>query len=129
MAASLPSTATSSSESLSAIQASSIRSRLHGTVGDYKDVCIASTQHSRHRGYSNWSGSTRRTTSAFGDPKYYTNQLISTDKPDVMIKVPNFDVLFEDICKVSPLARQALTDDHPVGLNGIGKGELELARV
>lgn len=71
-----------------------ILSHLLVVIFYYSNVCIATT-HSPHRGYSNWSGSTRRTISAFGDPKYFTNQYITTDKPDVMILVPNFDVLFE----------------------------------
>ena len=36
-----------------------------------------------------------KTISAFGDPKYFTDNYIPSNKPGVMIKVPNFDVLFE----------------------------------
>jgi hypothetical protein len=39
--------------------------------------------------------SSTRNRCAFGDPKYFTDNYISTNKPGVRIKVPNFDVLFE----------------------------------
>ncbi|KAL3768121.1 hypothetical protein ACHAWO_008289 [Cyclotella atomus] len=65
--------------------------------------------------------SSPRSRCAFGDPKYFTGNYISTNKPGVRIKVPNFDVLFEDICKVSPLARQALDDECPGGLKALDK--------
>ena len=45
-------------------------------------------------------GTASKQLTAFGNPKYYSNKLIKADKPGVMLKVPNFDVLFEEICKV-----------------------------
>ena len=58
--------------------------------------CCASTEYlhvARHNYSSRFHSS--RTISAFGDPKYFSDQYISSDKPGVKIKVPNFDVLFE----------------------------------
>lgn len=52
------------------------------------DFCIA------NRGYSTLTRPSR-TISAFGDPKYFTDNYIPSQEPGVMIKVPNFDVLFE----------------------------------
>ena len=52
----------------------------------------------RYRRFGTSSSSKQLT--AFGNPKYYSNKLIKADKPGVMLKVPNFDVLFEEICKV-----------------------------
>lgn len=60
-----------------------------------------------------------RLMAAFGNPKYFTNKYIPADKPGVVLKVPNFDVLFDEISKVSPLAKQALTEDNPGGINAI----------
>lgn len=57
------------------------------------------------------STSTKLITLAFGSPKYYTNKYIPADQPGVQLKVPNFDALFDEICKVSPLAKQALMED------------------
>ena len=63
---------------------------------------------------------------AFGDSKYYTpNRFVNADTPGVKLKVPNFDVLFEEILKVSPLAKQAAFDSKPRGLGGIGKSSDE----
>ena len=63
--------------------------------------------------------SSRRWVSAFGNPKFYTDKYISSNEPDVKLKVPNFDSLFDEICKVSPLAKQAITEDKPGGINAI----------
>lgn len=56
---------------------------------------------------------------AFGNPRYYTSDVIPSDKPGVNLKVPNFDVVFNKICKVSPLAKQAFYDDRPGGIASI----------
>ena len=50
--------------------------------------------------YRRFGTSSSKHVTAFGNPKYYSNKLIKADKPGVMLKVPNFDVLFEEICKV-----------------------------
>ena len=50
--------------------------------------------------YRRFGTSSSSTLLAFGNPKYYSNKLIKADKSGVLLKVPNFDVLFEDICKV-----------------------------
>lgn len=61
-----------------------------------------------------------RLMAAFGNPKYYTNKYLSAaEKPGVVLKVPNFDVLFDEICKISPLAKQAVTEDDPGGIGAI----------
>ena len=56
---------------------------------------------------------------AFGNPKYFTNRLIASDKPGVDLKVPDFPTLFDQICEVSPLAKQAFTDDNPGGFQAV----------
>mmetsp|Transcript_16319 Transcript_16319/g.29604 ORF Transcript_16319/g.29604 Transcript_16319/m.29604 type:complete len:300 (+) Transcript_16319:60-959(+) len=56
---------------------------------------------------------------AFGSPKYFTDKSIPSNKPGVVLKVPNFDVLFDHISNVSPLARQAMTEDNPGGIKAI----------
>lgn len=47
-----------------------------------------------NRGRLVWSRS-QEAVAAFGNPKYFTDRYISSNKPGVMIKLPNFDVLFE----------------------------------
>ena len=47
-----------------------------------------------NRGRLIWSRS-QEAVAAFGNPKYFTDRYISSNKPGVMIKLPNFDVLFE----------------------------------
>ena len=71
----------------------------------------------------------RRTLTCFGAPRFFTDKYTpslpvsssgrNADKPGVMLKLPNFDVLFDDIAKVSPLAKQALTEDKPLGIKAI----------
>lgn len=60
---------------------------------------------------------------AFGNPKYFTNKYVPANKDGVKLKVPNFDVLFDEICKVSPLAKQAFEQENPGGIKAIGKGD------
>mmetsp|Transcript_37865 Transcript_37865/g.61888 ORF Transcript_37865/g.61888 Transcript_37865/m.61888 type:complete len:366 (-) Transcript_37865:64-1161(-) len=60
-----------------------------------------------------------RLMAAFGNPKYFTDKYIPAGKPGVVLKVPNFDVLFDHISNVSPLARQAMTEDNPGGIKAI----------
>ena len=54
--------------------------------------------------YRRFGTSSSKRLAAFGNPKYYSNKLIKADKPGVMLKVPNFDILFEEICKVCCIA-------------------------
>jgi hypothetical protein len=56
---------------------------------------------------------------AFGNPKYYSETFVRSDKPGALLKVPKFDVLFEEIEKISPLARQALNEEKPPGIKAI----------
>lgn len=56
---------------------------------------------------------------AFGSPKYFTDKYIPADKPGTVLKVPDFDALFDEICKVSPLAKQAFAEDDPGGIKAI----------
>ena len=67
----------------------------------------------------NYYASSRRWMAAFGNPKYFTDKCIPADKEGVMLKVPNFDLMFDEIMKVSPLAKQALTEDKPGGIKAI----------
>lgn len=60
-----------------------------------------------------------RVIAAFGNPKSFTDKLIPATEPGVMLKVPKFDALFDEICKVSPLAKQAITEDNPGGINSV----------
>ena len=64
-------------------------------------------------------GSSRRLLTGFGNPRYFSDKCIPSDKPGVVLKLPNYDVLFDEIIKVSPLARQALTEDRPLGIKAI----------
>jgi hypothetical protein len=61
----------------------------------------------------------RRLLTGFGNPRYFSDKYIPSDKPGVVLKLPNYDVLFDEIIKVSPLARQALTEDCPLGIKAI----------
>lgn len=56
---------------------------------------------------------------AFGDPKYFSDKYIPANKPGVELKVPQFEAFFDEICKISPLAKQAMTEDKPGGLKAI----------
>ncbi|KAL7527727.1 hypothetical protein ACHAXR_002094, partial [Thalassiosira sp. AJA248-18] len=67
--------------------------------------------------------SSRRSMAAFGDSKYFTDRYIPADKPGVVLKVPNFDVLFAEIQKVSPLAKQAIMEDNPGGIKSISDAD------
>lgn len=103
------------------------------TAGFNSEICTAA---------STWSHPRNAIRLAFGNPKYFTDRYVSTNKPGVMIKLPNFEVLFEvslepsvtseaicltkksllqDVCKVSPLAKQALNEKNPGGINAISK--------
>ncbi|KAL7555228.1 hypothetical protein ACHAWF_018883 [Thalassiosira exigua] len=62
---------------------------------------------------------TKAAVAAFGDPRYFTERRIPSDVPGVSLRVPDFPVLFDEICKVSPLARQAMTEAKPGGLDAI----------
>lgn len=64
-----------------------------------------------------------RPVAAFGNPKYFTDKYIQSDKPGVLLKLPNIDVLLGEISKVSPLARQALTEDKPGGIKDISSAD------
>ena len=64
-------------------------------------------------------GSSRGLLAGFGNPRYFSDKFIPSDKPGIAIKLPNYDVLFDEIAKVSPLARQALTEDRPLGIKAI----------
>eukprot|EP00804_Cyclotella_cryptica_P012167 CCRYP_009851-RA/>CCRYP_009851-RA protein AED:0.04 eAED:0.04 QI:204/1/1/1/1/1/3/262/365 len=70
------------------------------------------------RRHVNWPCS-QEAVAAFGSSKYFTDRYISSNKPGVRIKLPNFEVLFEDICKVSPLAKQAFKHENPAGISAI----------
>ena len=65
----------------------------------------------------------RRLLVGFGNPKFFTDKYIPADQPGVMLKVPNFDAIFGEICAVSPLAKQALTMDQPGGIQSIDKSD------
>ncbi len=72
-----------------------------------------------------WSSRThvagaRRLLTGFGSPKFFTDKYVPANEAGVMLKVPNFDALFVEICAVSPLAKQALTD-QPGGIKSIDK--------
>lgn len=69
--------------------------------------------------------SSAKRVAAFGDSKYFTPNRVNADTPGVQLKVPNFDVLFDQILKVSPLAKQAVFDSKPQGLGGIDKSSDE----
>lgn len=56
---------------------------------------------------------------AFGSPKYFTDRYVQSDNPDVKLKVPDFDALFGEIQKCSPLARQAIEENRPLGISAI----------
>ena len=58
---------------------------------------------------------------AFGHPKYFIDKYIPSNKPGVTLKVPNYDVLFDEICKASPLAKQAIYEESPGGIKAINK--------
>ncbi|KAL3774631.1 hypothetical protein ACHAW5_009574 [Stephanodiscus triporus] len=60
-----------------------------------------------------------RLLTGFGDPRFFTDKYIPADKPGVALKLPNYDVLFDEISKVSPLARQALSESNPLGIKAI----------
>lgn len=65
----------------------------------------------------------RRSLIGFGNPKFFTDKYIPADQPGVLLKVPNFDAIFGEICAVSPLAKQALTLDQPGGIKSIDKSD------
>jgi len=71
-----------------------------------------------------FSSVSRNRVAAFGDPKYFTPYRVNADT-DVQLKVPNFDVLFDEILKASPLAKQAVFDSKPLGFDGIDKASDE----
>ncbi|KAL7441547.1 hypothetical protein ACHAXM_008117 [Skeletonema potamos] len=56
---------------------------------------------------------------AFGNPKYYSNSFVRSDKAGTVLKVPKFDVFFDELQKVSPLVKQALHDEKPGGIKAI----------
>ena len=61
---------------------------------------------------------------AFGDPRYFTDRRVPSNVPGVDLKVPDFDVLFEQLREVSPLADQAFAEAAPGGLPALrGGGE------
>ncbi len=64
----------------------------------------------------------RRLLTGFGSPKFFTDKYVPANQAGVMLKVPNFDALFGEICAVSPLAKQALTD-QPGGIKSIDKSD------
>ena len=75
-------------------------------------------------------GSRRTLMTCFGSPRFFSTDKYTpavpvsssgrnADKPGVMLKLPNFDILFDDIAKVSPLAKQALTEHKPLGIKAI----------
>jgi hypothetical protein len=55
----------------------------------------------------------------FGSPLYFTDNYIPSNAPGVSLKLPNYEALFDEICKVSPLAKQALTLGAPGGIRDI----------
>jgi len=59
---------------------------------------------------------------AFGNPKYYSNTFVRSDKAGSVLKVPKFDVLFDELQKVSPLVKQALHEEKPGGIKAIDDG-------
>mmetsp|Transcript_38996 Transcript_38996/g.81988 ORF Transcript_38996/g.81988 Transcript_38996/m.81988 type:complete len:385 (+) Transcript_38996:91-1245(+) len=67
--------------------------------------------------------SPRRFMAAFGHPKYFTDKYIPANEPGVVLKVPKFDVLFDELCKISPLAKQALTEPNPGGIKAINSSD------
>ena len=73
----------------------------------------------RQRRYKGPSFIPRKVIAAFGNPKYYSNNFIRADKPDSVLKVPKFDVFFDQLEKVSPLVKQALHDENPGGIKAI----------
>ena len=90
------------------------------TTAIYYDSPPAIPSFARRKGslhHPNYSS--RRWVAAFGNPKFYTDKYISSNEPDVKLKVPNFDALFDEICKVSPLAKHAITEDKPGGIKAI----------
>lgn len=56
---------------------------------------------------------------AFGSPKYYSDTFVRGDKPGTLLKVPNFDALFDELEKCSPLVKQALHDEKPQGIKAV----------
>lgn len=56
---------------------------------------------------------------AFGNPKYYSDKFVPADRNGVKLKVPKFDVLFDELEKVSPLVKQALHEEKPGGIAAI----------
>ncbi|KAL9186103.1 hypothetical protein ACHAXT_005341 [Thalassiosira profunda] len=66
--------------------------------------------------------STCRWPAAFGKP-VFTDKYIPSDVTGVVLKVPDFEAVFDDIQKVSPLAEQALTEDSPRGIQAIDAKE------
>jgi len=85
--------------------------------------CRYAGSFSTHQVHNPALPSTRSIFPAFGDPKYFSNKVVPSNKASVELKCPNFDVLFDEICKVSPLAKQALYENKPGGIKSIKKGD------
>ena len=60
----------------------------------------------------------RRVTS-FGDPKYFTPCRVPSKVHGKALKVPEFDVLFDQVRAVRPLARQAFEKDVTGGFRAV----------
>ena len=56
---------------------------------------------------------------AFGNPKYYSDKFVRADRDGAQLKVPKFDVFFDELQKVSPLVKQALHEENPGGIAAI----------
>jgi len=56
---------------------------------------------------------------AFGNPKYYSDNFVRADKNGAKLKVPKFDVFFDELQKVSPFVKQALHEEKPGGIAAI----------
>ena len=61
----------------------------------------------------------RSVIAAFGNPKYYSNNFVPADRDGAQLKVPKFDVFFDELQKVSPLVKQALHEENPRGISAI----------
>mmetsp|Transcript_16124 Transcript_16124/g.30392 ORF Transcript_16124/g.30392 Transcript_16124/m.30392 type:complete len:355 (+) Transcript_16124:144-1208(+) len=84
---------------------------------------VAGTHELRSLTVPNFWSSRPRLIAAFGNPKFFTDKYIPSDKPGVVLKFPNFDALFDEIVKVSPMAKQALTEDNPGGIKAINAAD------
>ena len=56
---------------------------------------------------------------AFGNPKYFSDTYVQSNKSGSLLIVPKFDILFDELQKVSPLFKQALDEEKPGGLQAI----------